>query len=747
MTLEDIKKYNNDTFQKDSAHAYHHVVYLIDSETHDDQQESDVNLWNSDSDFLSVIRVHFPDTTNLQEQFRRLNVYLSTLASTDDYNGIAWRAYYTMELSDMVIISKAKSFLMLSRWSLLATKCKYIGNAYTYFCIPGALLSPNRTSWTEEYENDYIDFLAMRFSVRDVGAYNELFSIQSDLGEEYTDSPCRVVGNEDAIICGREVPMLNLIKLYQKWYKDDNIFNAFSNIITRVGAKILQEPGSFTEEGRKKSALEKYSYAVQEKVRNNVLNNREAFLQGNREWLRPLVELTNALVHMSRTATLDEPVLLILPGVNAFWDNIISGSELLSDKQLYLRFAELCVHTMEHLMREEGQLSQRPEVRPLAYDIPVFVLEYATTFLFSLYKVLTKPDINRKETISFLLVPSAEVDVSTVELFQAQNGVPGLLQTTVPFSLLYSPQLFLPALCHELAHYVGETLRMREQRYQYFLMCAANELINIFFDKLVGDREKLVEYIGNFFLGDTLEAYYQVYEQIDQRKVFQRPLLEIVDTICNITWELTKMDAYAELVRNYVLSEYQGAQFYSVAENSLEERVNRFAHRISDLARSFRETYADICMLYLLELPPELYLEVSLRQWEDINTSTFLRAYVSLSTAGYSLSKIQRTMDEWGQAKEVNFDKRNWAYRELDGIAQIVEGNTSERFLAKYIQGCWEEIKTDCPQNSPVDQECPYTPKEIYRKILKLDTTTSYSDIIDIIDIGRQIMIKQFEHA
>lgn len=254
MTLEDIKKYNNDTFQKDSAHAYHHVVYLIDSETHDDQQESDVNLWNSDSDFLSVIRVHFPDTTNLQEQFRRLNVYLSTLASTDDYNGIAWRAYYTMELSDMVIISKAKSFQMLSRWSLLATKCKYIGNAYTYFCIPGALLSPNRTSWTEEYENDYIDFLAMRFSVRDVGAYNELFSIQSDLGEEYTDSPCRVVGNEDAIICGREVPMLNLIKLYQKWYKDDNIFNAFSNIITRVGAKILQEPGSFTEEGRKKCA-------------------------------------------------------------------------------------------------------------------------------------------------------------------------------------------------------------------------------------------------------------------------------------------------------------------------------------------------------------------------------------------------------------------------------------------------------------------------------------------------------------
>lgn len=33
MSLSDINRFNNATFMKDSATAYHHVVYLIDSET------------------------------------------------------------------------------------------------------------------------------------------------------------------------------------------------------------------------------------------------------------------------------------------------------------------------------------------------------------------------------------------------------------------------------------------------------------------------------------------------------------------------------------------------------------------------------------------------------------------------------------------------------------------------------------------------------------------------------------------
>lgn len=424
MTLLDINAFNNVTFTKDSAVAYHHVVYLIDSETGNDIQTSDKELWEDDG-FLSVTRIHFPKTKDLQIQFDNLNKHFEELSS--DF-GVSWRTYYTMELSDLVLVSKSKSLQTLAQWSLLVTKCELVGKAYTYFCIPGSMLNAETSELPNELGEDCIDFVAVRFVVRDYMAEAALSNAWETLGKSRTTPPLRVAGNEDAIICGQNVPTLNLMTLYRKWYQDDSVFKVFRDISTRIGAKWdkedsgpeavnpngsqgnllaegsnqdrdqedliseesnqngnlqehLAEDTSQNEDGKK--SLEFFSRVVLDKIQNNILAtdvHNAALI--NREWMRPLVELTNALVHMSSSATLDEPVFQILPGLNAFWDNVIDESEPLLDEPLYLRFAELCVHTMEHLMRAEGQLSQRLEVRPLAYDIPVFVLEYVTTFLY-----------------------------------------------------------------------------------------------------------------------------------------------------------------------------------------------------------------------------------------------------------------------------------------------------------------------------------------------------------------------------
>lgn len=757
MTLPDINRFNNETFTKDSATAYHHVVYLIDSEPNDDNQIADNELWAENDGFLSVTRIHFPVTTDLQGQFKKINEHFTKLASNNVYSEISWRTYYTMELSDMVLVSKSRTFQTLSRWSLLATKCKLVGKAYTYFCIPGNMLDTN-VELPSELENDCIDFVAIRFALRDNNAEDALSGACETLGKDTVNSPMRVAGNEDAIICGQHVSMMNLLKLYRKWYQDETVFDLFRDISTRIGAiwdKDLPKPENcdsdeselelLNDDNRVK--LEKFSRSVLSKVQEKVLTHGvHGVTPESREWVRPLVELTNALVHMGSSATLDEPVFQILPGLNAFWDNVIDESEPLLDEPLYLRFAELCVQTMEHLMRAEGQLSQRLEVRPLAYDIPVFVLEYVTTFLLTLSNEMTKPDGNIIERICFLLVPSAEEDVSTVEPFRSNGSTPGLLVITVPFSLLYKPRQLIPALCHEIAHYVGEDLRMRELRYDYFLKCATKELITYFFENVVGEVDKFKDFIKDKFFDENLrEGSGDLIEKYGD--FIKIPLLKILGKVLVLADVLVETDGYADLVRSYVLSNSRGAQFTSVPAQSREERRAQFTKRIRDLSISFRETYADICMVHFLELTPKEYFDVSIRNWDMLNDSTLLRAYVILFTVGYTLEDIQKEFDGWGKSQQIDGYERTQILNNLKIIADRIndKGDTSEKFLAHYIKDCWNGLKSKCPKDGEKADGYLFSANDIYKKMLGLDSTTGYQEILAVIDNGRQIALSQLE--
>jgi hypothetical protein len=772
-TLQTICRHNNDTYKEDSDKIYHHLIYLIDNDANVNGQQPDANLWatgdadNADNagnaDFLAVTRIHFSKPENLLDQYNKLNQVFQSLAS--GYPEVSYRTYLTLELSDMILVSRSSKFQTLAKWALTAPNHEIVGSSYTYFCIPGGWIHPgSKGSYQAE---DRIDFLAMRFSVKKKPEIEALLQIREKLGKNNMDAPFWITGNEDAILCGKNVPVENLIELYSSWYNRENgknIFDVFCEIITRIGISLPQKNtlGYFimgTEEPLPPSDssssevgnLEYHSMALQELVQSKV---DELDSVDNKEWLRPMVELTNALVHMSRSATLDETTFLILPGLFAFWRNVVENPDPSMSEKIYLDFAELCIHTMEHLMRAEGQLSQRPEVRPLTYDIPVFMLEYATTFLLMISEILTGTDDGVKKNIDFLLVPCAEMDVSAVELFEATDKTPGLLQITVPFSFLYKPRQLLPALCHELAHYVGESCRMRDRRYKLFLHCTAREMIKYFFGQATGDLGKFQAYIATNFLAVTLQ------ESVNNlnRKADQLTLSELVSRICGIAEELTKQDAYADFAREYINSGVQSVQFYALPEFTLLERLPHFCDRMCDLSISFRETYADICMLYLLQISINEYLDVVLLRTKKVNASTLLRIYISLSVSGETIEDIRQALEKYEGLKytedidgvedvdDINEDDPRLKIREaLDTIYTLANKKyKSEYYLNQYIQQCWNKLKKRCTLPNETGEKV-FSPKQIYSMILELNSTTSYQDILEVIDHGRQMILKQLD--
>lgn len=734
MTLGDIKESNDRTYQEDSENYYHYVIYLIDHEnsqgTEADYGETpDRDLWNETLGFLSITRIHFPQTINLDSQFETLRAHFGGSGFQEE--DISWRVYGTTELSDQVLVARCRSFKSLSRWALRMTSYTRVGKAYTYFCIPMSYLYEAVETW--RVPGDCIEHLSMRFAIKNHGAARDKLAAISQLlfpGNEI--SPYRVSGNEDAIICGENIPIERMISLYNIWYSNGlAILDVFSDVISRIGADVIIRDDTESEV----CSLTRICTVLSHKITNCPDIS-------NKSWRRPLVELSNTLVHMSQSPMLDELVYLILPALYAFWENIKEKNLKARDELLYQQFVELCVHTMEHLMRAEGQLSQYPEVRPITYDIPVVSLEAAIAFLQQLSAILTLPDTEKKRKTSVLLVPNADIDVSTVELFPATEHVRGLLQITVPFSLLYDPKRLLLSLSHELAHYVGEQCRMRGKRYELYCNCLASEILSIFFkENCTGDRRDFYEYLSDF-LRSTMDA--EAAENGNGVLMQDEPLQLIAATANRIVSELAKTDAFADMVRDYMDRGKPKVQFVCPTQAELTSSLAKFKQINSDLRINFRETYADICMLYTLKAQPNEYLDIMLPRDGNVNPSTCLRLMISLLTARYSKLDILTAINE---TDRLNDRQRADAQDYINDLYRQFKQESFQSIfhLQKYIQDCWEKLDQSCAdfKNGREDATQPLT--DIYNKMDQKHDGFNYRQILADIDRSRQDILKDLE--
>lgn len=725
MALRDIKAGNDLIYCRDSEQQYHHVIYLIDHGNHSGScgETDDSALWDEGLGFLSITRIHFPVTTDLDRQFNELRAHFKDLARTD----VAWRVYGTTELSDQVLVCRCRSFKELSRWSLQATSYARVGKAYTYFCIPNSIMESAVEDW--KTEGDCIEQLSMRFAVKDCRRAPEKLKeistalVPSGLKPLYY----RITGNEDAIICGENVPIEYVVNLYRTWYQEDlEILDVFSNIISRIGANVtvpdsdVIPPDPLT--------------GVCVDLLNKITHCKN--IPQDCPWRRPLIELSNTLVHMSRSSILDELVYLILPGLYAFWENIEMENQNPKDNLLYQQFVELCVHTIEHLMRAEGQLSQYPEVRPITYDIPVFAFEVAIAFSQQINGALTAADTGGKNKTSVLLVPSAEIDVSTVELFPASKSARRLLQITVPFSMLYEPKRLFPALCHELAHYIGERCRMRSLRFDVYCKCLASLFLQYFFPDCTGGIRQFHEYL-NRFIRDVLCGGVEANES--GVSVQEEPLLKIAAVANRLAEKLATAEGFTRFTKRYLEDSKQESNpaffTFPVAEGLSTAALN-FKKRNQDLRIVFRETFADVCMLYLLEPTPEEYLEAVFPTNGGMNESTCLRMLLSLTAAGYThkhlIDAVKKTSRLSSNQEKEEVQKR------IEKLSGLFQEENLYNYLKEYISTCWDTLQKCCPPLQPETEAYQNAPIAIYSRIVKDRTAFDHRMVLLDIDQSRK---------
>lgn len=570
-----IQKNNSWLAEQDGDKRHFHPLYLISN--------SEGNaFWDRTSNFIAVSRIHFSRTTGANEVYEQLMQKLDDL----DPKGETFHLYRTIELCDAVLVGKSNSLYHLLDVTLTLRKHPGIGRVYTYCAISNSFLNLEELPSA----NETIPLCTIRFAVASFpNAQKELNAIKH-LPALRACQPHFVIGVDDIVMFWTDMSVESLLWLYRHWFtgtEENTLDAAFSSMTTRLG---IEAPDTENwPDPKKDENLQQLSAELNAMCKSIVQKQGDI----HPAWLRPLSELTYSLVRLSRMPVLDEFAYLMLPGVHAFLKRLNEGTS--PDHNAYQHFVESWISVMEHIMRGEGQLTQYPQLRPAVFDIPVAMLEYILAFLDCAASLLRKGD-KKKTQIALFPVPGLYQRISATELFPPENALPGLVLIEIPLEMLYNPLEMQKALCHELSHFIGETIRCRAERTARYSKASAVLIADHLFSfnhnaLAISIDSQLNKYLKEKTTIETMEA---------------AVLTWVRDFRCS---EKNTSILTAAILNNYDPKDYHLAYLPDLMRKGKNANETNFILALRDLSILFRECFADLCMLYLLPVEPLDYVK------------------------------------------------------------------------------------------------------------------------------------------
>lgn len=698
--FEQIQKDKAKVLNHNDDDAYYHPLYVIPF--------GNANIKNDNkSIFIAIVRIHFTSSKDLTVQFK--NTY-DSINTTLRNNKMSFQVYYGTEFSDMVLDIRSNRLDLLAHTVLGFHDEGNIGKMYTYFGINADFL---QYSHKLAHPDDRLEMFSMRFSGYNMDLIKKQIElVQSEIMSKNEALPGYYInGIDDIMLFFKDRDTSSIISLYRKWLFSEN-FKEYrkSESSSKIGINL------FIDNTRKELKAKQHELGDSNicgslmdscKKISKLISSRED--KGDFGWFHAISEISNSLIRMSKTPVMDEVVYLVAPGVKAFLTNV----ELLLEQDRinpeapygYLYdFAESCSYYIEQLMRIEGQLSHNPEIRPVIYDIPIFMLEYTISFLYKVSKLLKKKDknIDSLNTV-FLLVPHPCERASALEIFPVHEGIPGLVHIQIPENILYTPMELFRCLCHEISHYVGEGFRCRELRKKAYVQAT----VSVLTDNLFTDSDP-----NPAFRSMLIREFLKDLDSCDvatintMHNILCRSALKIVESeqsICELIKRYFNFCLEEKIVPNHIV--------FDKHEKANLMAFESFQREIHDFDVLFREVFADICMVYLLDLSGTEYIKSLLKEIDkypnDYNISLEIfatRIFVTLVAMNKKIEYDEAVCySRWSQVKQV-----------IDAIKDELESNIEGKYglpfsvsavlaLITYAQDCYQTISEFLPQSEMIE--------------------------------------------
>ncbi len=639
VPLQDLR--SNKTFIECADHelAYSHPVYILN--TFPVQMKPTVDgFWEFDSNFMMITHANGVEKdrksfeAKIQEVLQQEQKQLTEKASCSDKQNqtFCFQYYRTLDLTDLVIITKSNSLRTLLHVIDSLYKTPTIKDIHSYGCIRPALLNDQSPIPAD----DIISRVTIRFAVRDARKCDALLKRLQTYWHSLTKAsscsgnlkPVLVTGTEDIDIVIEHVQSSTLCQLYSDiLYKEtESLQEAVNDMVSRIG--ITQTDGCDTSSNlsdKKKCPEETVNDTVNGGVSKND-SNEETRLQNYYGSLKDtlnetindqfrdsdshhlLVQILDSLMSISKNSILSQLCYILAKPIK-FAVNKLSGVNIPWSPQHLYEFLDGVVYLMGHITRMESSLVRYPETRPLAMDIPASIMEFDLALVDRCAAYLKSRELGQpnqdKRDYAFLLVPKLCDRITIHDHFNG-NEKERLLYVSIPLSLIYDPHRVACSLIHEVAHHSGERTRCRKWRLKCLCFCAASTLAAAFDMHLPPDmlREITQELMNQLNLDAGLklkdisnQLHRSVIYSIQNTNQIERYLLEYIEYKMRYgQFDEDKAADYfrAQMLRRGELASYTG--------------TSKVINDLAAIETLFSECYADITMVSLLGMDVTEYL-------------------------------------------------------------------------------------------------------------------------------------------
>lgn len=585
--FDSIYMNNRSLLSTTNSGSYYYPIYLMPI-------DDDSNFFNMSTTFSALIKVHFVSSLDYEKSYSLLKENLSL--SRNFYN-VNYEIYKTFELSDLVVLVKDNKLSNILNCNAELRSYSFVGKICTY-----PMISINAFDDVNNfYEDDKINYLSIRFSLCSSAQMNQVVSSVKDILN--VEKAYSITGVDDLLfncvdICARDIyNFYNEISTVNLNHKSKKLSSLISKIGIIIGDDIIFDENALNDDSYETllSACTKMLLLLDK--------NKKEIEKRKYTWFNSLFELIKLLSRMLLTPVLDEFVYLLLPGMLAFVKNIdfICNSEIETEQYPfeYNKFVQSLTDLIEQIMRSEGQLSSSPELRPIMYNLPIIMLEHTQAFLKKCSELLKKND-GMIENIRLLLVPKIVDRLETIEIFPATEHDAGLIEISIPIDMLYNPEQLQCSLCHEISHFIGEYHRKREERITYYSKAVSILMSKLLFNDFSKNRidainKQLIKLIKND-------------KPVDGKYTIRHMQTIVEDWIEN--W-CSNLNCYSNFVRQLLfdIPNNEKINISCDVDEIYYYYSNHFSILLEDLGRLFKEIYSDICMLFLLPITSEEYIE------------------------------------------------------------------------------------------------------------------------------------------
>lgn len=515
--------------------------------------------------------------------------------------------------------------------------------------------------------------------------------IKNQLGERYVSPKETVLGCNDEVIVVHDVPWKCFLKFFRYNVKmKDHPYNQWLDSLTGITTIIGQSIGPETENA--KQAMEQngngagkesqggkklMSDVMREKCtgicfEENGIDSRLGAIKRN------IFQTINSLRKFEETPVRDylfqitflplNMVLDIGQNVNTLYQKnyIDSFYEFMKGLNLYAQNSD----------KSDRQFVQSIDLKIRIYDTPVKLNAFYNAFVFFTAQFLTRLDslldqqrhepkpVAFRHEYEFLACPGVTNNMRVLEMFKGLSPTKRLFLVEMPESQVYSPQTMLVMLAHEVGHFVGGNVRLREGRMKYAATVVGMAVVKYMRSNIrmrmspdeyasIGDdywrrvgqaisnqlREfdhDYEEYLVNCkFVGTSQEHIEQMRDMLDKRRyhseLLRQILLDGIKVILseedNSLWNYVCEKDFIYLLEK---GETQAQQKKAELKKYLQKKVDELLMYekwesntitvysiIDDLVYLFKECVADLIAILTLGLTLKDYLDATLYSVES----------------------------------------------------------------------------------------------------------------------------------